>query len=132
MGVIANGAGLAMSTVDIVSQAGGSAANFLDIGGGADAATMTAALEVINDDPAVQAIFINIFSGIVLGDVVARGILDALERVEIRPPIVLRLDGTNAAQGLAMLRPVLSDRFVTADSMPAGARKAVELAGGGA
>lgn len=132
VGVIANGAGLAMSTVDIVSQAGGSAANFLDIGGGADAATMTAALEVINDDPAVQAIFINIFSGIVLGDVVARGILDALERVEIRPPIVLRLDGTNAAQGLAMLRPVLSDRFVTADSMPAGARKAVELAGGGA
>ena len=132
VGVIANGAGLAMSTVDIVSQAGGSAANFLDIGGGADAATMTAALEVINDDPAVQAIFINIFSGIVLGDVVARGILDALERVEMRAPIVLRLDGTNAAQGLAMLRPVLSDRFVTADSMPAGARRAVELAGGGA
>lgn len=132
VGVIANGAGLAMSTVDIVSQAGGSAANFLDIGGGADAATMTAALEVINDDPAVQAIFINIFSGIVLGDVVARGILDALERVDMRPPIVLRLDGTNAAQGLAMLRPVLSERFVTADSMPAGARRAVELAGGGA
>ncbi len=132
VGVIANGAGLAMSTVDIVSQAGGSAANFLDIGGGADASTMTAALEVINDDPAVQTIFINIFSGIVLGDVVARGILDALERVDMRPPIVLRLDGTNAAQGLAMLRPVLSDRFVTADSMPAGARKAVELAGGGA
>ena len=132
VGVIANGAGLAMSTVDIVSQAGGAAANFLDIGGGADVDTMAAALEVINDDPGVKAIFINIFGGIILGDVVAQGILDALERVEMRSPIVLRLDGANAAQGLAMLEPVFSEMFTTAETMPAGALRAVELAGGGA
>lgn len=132
VGVIANGAGLAMSTVDIVSQAGGSAANFLDIGGGADVETMAAALEVINDDPAVKAVFINIFGGIVQGDVVAQGILDAMERVEMRPPIVLRLDGARAAQGRAMLEPVLSESFTLADTMPAGALRAVELAGGAA
>ncbi len=132
VGVIANGAGLAMSTVDIVSQAGGAAANFLDIGGGADVDTMAAALEVINDDPGVKAIFINIFGGIILGDVVAQGILDALERVDMRSPIVLRLDGANAAQGLAMLEPVFSEMFTTAETMPAGALRAVELAGGGA
>lgn len=131
VGVIANGAGLAMSTVDIVSQAGGSAANFLDIGGGADAETMAAALEVINGDPAVKAVFINIFGGIVQGDVVARGILEAMERVEMRPPIVLRLDGARAAEGRAMLEPVLSKSFMLADAMPAGALRAVELAGGG-
>ena len=98
VGVIANGAGLAMSTVDVVAQAGGAAANFLDIGGGADVETMAAALEVINNDPAVNAIFINIFGGIVKGEVVAQGILEALERVVMRSPIVLRLDGTNAIE----------------------------------
>ena len=103
VGVIANGAGLAMSTVDVVAQAGGSAANFLDIGGGADVDTMAGALEVINNDPAVRAIFINIFGGIVKGEVVAQGSLDALDRVEMRSPIVLRLDGTNATEGRAMI-----------------------------
>ena len=129
VGVIANGAGLAMSTVDVVAQAGGSAANFLDIGGGADVDTMAGALEVINNDPAVRAIFINIFGGIVKGEVVAQGILDALDRVEMRSPIVLRLDGTNAAEGRAMIEPRLSNMLMLADSMPTGAARAVELAG---
>ena len=129
VGVIANGAGLAMSTVDVVAQAGGSAANFLDIGGGADVDTMAGALEVINNDPAVRAIFINIFGGIVKGEVVAQGILDALDRVEMRSPIVLRLDGTNATEGRAMIESRLSDMLMLADSMPAGATRAVELAG---
>ncbi len=128
VGVIANGAGLAMSTVDVISQAGGSAANFLDIGGGADVETMAAALEVINGDRAVRAIFINIFGGIVKGQVVARGILDALERVTMRSPIVLRLDGTNAPEGRAMIEPFLSERLMLAASMPEGAAQAVKLA----
>ena len=129
VGVIANGAGLAMSTVDVVAQAGGSAANFLDIGGGADVDTMAGALEVINNDPAVRAIFINIFGGIVKGEVVAQGILDALGRVEMGSPIVLRLDGTNAIEGRAMIEPHLSEMLMLADSMPTGAARAVELAG---
>ena len=129
VGVIANGAGLAMSTVDVVAQAGGAAANFLDIGGGADVDTMAAALRVINNDPAVKAIFINIFGGIVQGEVVAQGILDALDRVELRAPIVLRLDGTNADQGRAMVAPRLSKMLMMADSMSGGAARAVEIAG---
>lgn len=129
VGVIANGAGLAMSTVDVVAQAGGAAANFLDIGGGADVETMAAALRVINNDPAVKAIFINIFGGIVQGEVVAQGILDALDRVELRAPIVLRLDGTNADQGRAMVAPRLSEMLMMAGSMSGGAARAVAIAG---
>ena len=129
VGVIANGAGLAMSTVDVVAQAGGAAANFLDIGGGADVETMAAALRVINNDPAVKAIFINIFGGIVQGEVVAQGILDALDRVELRAPIVLRLDGTNAEQGRAMVAPRLSEMLMMAGSMSGGAARAVAIAG---
>ena len=129
VGVIANGAGLAMSTVDVVAQAGGAAANFLDIGGGADVETMAAALRVINNDPAVKAIFINIFGGIVQGEVVAQGILDALDRVELRAPIVLRLDGTNADQGRAMVAPRLSEMLMMAGSMSGGAARAVAMAG---
>ena len=131
VGVIANGAGLAMSTVDVVAQAGGAAANFLDIGGGADVETMAAALRVINNDPAVKAIFINIFGGIVQGEVVAQGILDALDRVELRAPIVLRLDGTNADQGRAMVAPRLSEMLMMAGSMSGGATRAVAIAGRG-
>ena len=128
VGVIANGAGLAMSTVDMVHQVGGAAANFLDIGGGADVDTMAAALEVINNDPAVRSIFINIFGGIVKGEVVAQGILDALERVTMRSPIVLRLDGTNADQGREMLQGRMSDMLQLADSMLAGAGRAMAIA----
>ena len=129
VGVIANGAGLAMSTVDVVAQAGGAAANFLDIGGGADVDTMAAALGVINNDHSVKAIFINIFGGIVQGEVVAQGILDALDRVELRAPIVLRLDGTNADQGRQMVAPRLSEMLMMADSMSGGAARAVGIAG---
>ena len=130
VGVIANGAGLAMSTVDVVNQVGGSAANFLDIGGGGNAETMAGALEVINNDPEVRAIFINVFGGIIKGELMAEGILGALERVEMNSPIVLRLDGTNASEGRAMLEPHLSDMLILADGMLDGAEKAVQLAGG--
>jgi succinyl-CoA synthetase beta subunit len=128
VGIIANGAGLAMSTVDIVSQVGGQPANFLDIGGGANADVMANALEVINNDADVKSIFINIFGGITKGEEVANGIVQALERVEIRSPIVIRLDGTNADEGRAILAAHASDRLVSQPTMIDAARKAVELA----
>ena len=103
VGIIANGAGLAMSTLDVVNQVGGSAANFLDIGGGANADVMAAALEVINYDQNVKSVFINIFGGITRGEEVAKGIVEALKRVELRAPMVIRLDGTNAEEGRAIL-----------------------------
>jgi succinyl-CoA synthetase beta subunit len=131
VGIIANGAGLAMSTVDIVSQVGGDPANFLDIGGGANADVMANALEVINNDTNVKSIFINIFGGITKGDEVANGIVQALGRVKIRSPIVMRLDGTNADEGRAILAAHESDRFVSQPTMIDAARKAVELAGAG-
>jgi succinyl-CoA synthetase beta subunit len=129
VGIIANGAGLAMSTLDVVNQVGGSAANFLDIGGGANADVMAAALEVINADPAVRSILVNIFGGITRVDEVANGVVAALERVEIRSPIVLRLDGTNAEAGREILAPHLSDRLVAEPTMLDAARRAVALAG---
>ncbi len=128
VGVIANGAGLAMSTVDVVNEVGGKPANFLDIGGGANADVMAAALEVINHDRDVQAIFINIFGGITKGEEVANGIVQALERVTIDSPIVIRLDGTNAEQGRAILEPHLSDRLRLEPTMLDAARTAVALA----
>ncbi|MFV2039199.1 MAG: ADP-forming succinate--CoA ligase subunit beta [Acidimicrobiales bacterium] len=129
VGVIANGAGLAMSTVDVVNQVGGSAANFLDIGGGANADVMAGALEVINHDPSVKAIFINIFGGITRGDEVANGILEAMQRVQIDSPIVIRLDGTNADEGRSILEPRLSGDLMMENTMLDAARRAVELAG---
>lgn len=128
VGVIANGAGLAMSTVDVVNQVGGSPANFLDIGGGANADVMAGAMEVINNDPAVKSIFINIFGGITRGEEVANGIIEAMQRVDIDSPIVIRLDGTNADQGREILRPHLSDALQMEDTMLDAARRAVELA----
>ena len=130
VGVIANGAGLAMSTVDVVNQVGGSPANFLDIGGGANAEVMAGALEVINNDPAVRSIFINIFGGITRGEEVANGIVEALERVAIDSPIVIRLDGTNADEGRTILEPHLSDALQMAPTMLDAARRSVELAEG--
>ncbi|MDQ6784484.1 MAG: ADP-forming succinate--CoA ligase subunit beta [Actinomycetota bacterium] len=131
VGIIANGAGLAMSTCDVVNQVGGSPANFLDIGGGANAQVMTDALEVINSDGNVRAIFVNIFGGITRGEEVARGIKAALERVEINAPMVIRLDGTNAEEGRDILRTVESDSVISAPTMLEAARKVVELAGSG-
>jgi succinyl-CoA synthetase beta subunit len=129
VGVIANGAGLAMSTVDVVNQVGGRSANFLDIGGGANAEVMAGALEVINNDPAVKSIFINIFGGITRGEEVANGIVEALNRVDIDAPIVIRLDGTNADEGRAILEPHLDEGLMMEPTMLDAARRAVELAG---
>ena len=119
-----------MSTLDVVHQCGGTAANFLDIGGGANADVMAAALEVISSDPAVRSIFVNIFGGITRVDEVANGVLEALKRVDISSPIVLRLDGTNAAAGRQILSAHLSDRLVAEPTMIDAARRAVALAGG--
>jgi len=129
VGVIANGAGLAMSTVDIVNQVGGKPANFLDIGGGANADVMAGALEVINNDPQVRSIFINIFGGITKGDEVANGIVTALGRVQIDAPIVIRLDGTNADEGRAILAAHLNDKLQMQPTMVEAAQSAVALAG---
>ncbi|HET9092423.1 MAG TPA: ADP-forming succinate--CoA ligase subunit beta [Acidimicrobiales bacterium] len=131
VGIIANGAGLAMSTLDVVNQVGGSAANFLDIGGGANADVMAAALEVINSDAKVKAILVNIFGGIVRCDEVARGILTALDRVELSSPIVLRLDGTNAKEAREIIAGRSSDKIISEPTMLSAARRAVEVAGAG-
>jgi succinyl-CoA synthetase beta subunit len=128
VGIIANGAGLAMSTLDVVSQVGGSPANFLDIGGGAKAEVMAAALEVVNADPKVAAILVNIFGGITRGEEVANGIVDALEHLDIESAIVVRLDGTNAAEGRAILKSHESARLRSCPTMIEAARTAVELA----
>jgi succinyl-CoA synthetase beta subunit len=128
VGVIANGAGLAMATCDIVHEVGGRPANFLDIGGGASAQVMANALEVINNDPSVRSIFINIFGGITKGEEVANGIVQALDQVSIASPIVIRLDGTNAEQGRAILAGYESDRLVSKPTMVEAARTAVEMA----
>ena len=125
VGIIANGAGLAMSTLDVVNQVGGSAANFLDIGGGANADVMASALEVINSDPKVKVIFVNIFGGITRVDDVANGVLEALKRVKIDAPIVLRLDGTNAVEGRSILAPHLNSKLVMEPTMLDAARSAV-------
>jgi succinyl-CoA synthetase beta subunit len=129
VGIIANGAGLAMSSCDVINQVGGVPANFLDIGGGANAEVMAGALEVICSDAKVRAIFINIFGGITRGDEVAKGIVTALGRVDITVPMVIRLDGTNAEEGREILKTVESDRVISAPTMLEAASKAVELAG---
>ncbi len=130
VGIIANGAGLAMSTLDVVNQVGGSAANFLDIGGGANADVMAGALEVINTDPAVKSIFINIFGGITRGEEVAKGIVEAMSRVTLKAPIVIRLDGTNAEEGRAIIANagIPADKLISMPTMLEAARAAVALA----
>ena len=130
VGVIGNGAGLVLSTLDVVDQAGGSAANFLDVGGGASADVIAAALEVVDSDERVRAVFVNIFGGITRCDEVAKGILDALGRVELRSPIVVRLDGTNAEAGRALLAGHQSERLISRPTMLEAARTAVDLAAG--
>ena len=130
VGIIANGAGLAMSTLDVVNQVGGSAANFLDIGGGANADVMSGALEVINTDPKVKSILINIFGGITRGEEVAKGIVEALKRVSLKAPIVIRLDGTNAEEGRKIIAEagIPADKLISKPTMLEAARAAVELA----
>jgi len=132
VGIIGNGAGLVMSTLDVVNEVGGTAANFLDIGGGAGADVVAAALDVVNSDQNVRAILVNIFGGITRGDLVAQGIVEALERVELHSPIVVRLDGTNAEEGRAILAGHASERLLSEPTMLAAARRAVAVAGGAA
>ena len=128
VGVLGNGAGLTMSTVDVVTFAGGRPANFCDLGGGGGAEGVVDALEVITSDPQVRAIFFNIFGGITRCDEVARGILQAVERMALALPIVVRLDGTNAEEGREILRAAALPNLQTEATMLDGARKAVELA----
>jgi len=128
VGILGNGAGLSMSTVDVVVTAGGKPANFCDLGGGGDAEGVVEALEVITRDPQVRSIFFNIFGGITRCDEVARGILEALHRIEITVPIVVRLDGTNADEGLRILADAAPPNLHVAPTMLEAARLAVELA----
>jgi succinyl-CoA synthetase beta subunit len=128
VGILGNGAGLAMSTVDVVAHVGGRPANFCDLGGGGDAEGVVDALEVITRDPQVRSIFFNIFGGITRCDEVARGILTALDRMDISQPIVVRLDGTNAEEGRRILAEANRSNVYPEATMLDGARRAVELA----
>lgn len=125
IGCMVNGAGLAMTTMDVIKLEGGSPANFLDIGGGAKAEAVATALRLILSDPKVEAVLINIFGGITRGDEVARGIIEALEQVKTDVPMVVRLAGTNAAEGLAILADAEMETAVT---LTDAARKAVAAA----
>jgi succinyl-CoA synthetase beta subunit len=131
VGIIGNGAGLVMSTLDVVEQAGARAANFLDVGGGASAEVMKASLEVILSDPNVRSVLVNIFGGITRGDLVARGLLEALERVTPEVSIVVRLDGTNAEEGRRILAQAGHPRIVPAETMLEAAERAAALANAG-
>jgi succinyl-CoA synthetase beta subunit len=128
VGILGNGAGLSMSTVDVVVTAGGKPANFCDLGGGGDAEGVVDALEVIARDPQVKSIFFNIFGGITRCDEVARGILEALDRIDIAVPIVVRLDGTNAEEGRKILVDAAPPNLHVAPTMLEAAKTAVELA----
>jgi succinyl-CoA synthetase beta subunit len=132
VGIIGNGAGLVMATLDVVAQAGARAANFLDVGGGASADQMATSLEVVLSDPAVKVVLVNIFGGITRCDLVAQGILEALERIEARVPIVVRLDGTNAEDGRRILTDAAHPRIVPATNMLEAAEEAADLAGSAA
>ena len=127
VGVLGNGAGLTMATVDVVTFAGGRPANFCDLGGGGDAQGVVDALEVITRDEQVRAIFFNIFGGITRCDEVARGILQAVGQMGLELPIVVRLDGTNAEEGRRILAEAALPNLTTEATMLDGARSAVEL-----
>ncbi|HST26208.1 MAG TPA: ADP-forming succinate--CoA ligase subunit beta [Gaiellaceae bacterium] len=127
VGILGNGAGLVMSTLDVIALAGGQPANFCDLGGGGDAEGVVDALEVITADPQVKSILFNIFGGITRCDEVARGILAALDRMTIAQPIVVRLDGTNAEEGRKILADAAPPNLYPEPTMLDAARKAVEL-----
>ena len=128
VGVLGNGAGLVMSTLDVVALAGGRPANFCDLGGGGDAQGVVDALEIISEDPQVKSILFNIFGGITRCDEVARGILQALDQMTIEDPIVVRLDGTNAEEGRDLLREAAPENLHVEPTMLDAAKRAVELA----
>lgn len=126
IGIIGNGAGLVMATLDLVDQAGGRPANFLDVGGGAGADLMATSLQVILSDPAVRSVLVNIFGGITRCDEVAEGILAALKQVDATVPIVVRLDGTNAEKGRKILEEAGHERIIPAATMLEAAERAVK------
>jgi succinyl-CoA synthetase beta subunit len=128
VGVLGNGAGLVMSTLDVVALAGGRPANFCDLGGGGDAQGVVDALEIISADPQVKSILFNIFGGITRGDEVARGILQALDQLTLEDPIVVRLDGTNAEEGRELLLEAAPENLHVEPTMLEAAKRAVELA----
>jgi succinyl-CoA synthetase beta subunit len=128
VGILGNGAGLVMSTLDVVAQAGGEPANFCDVGGGADAEQISTALDIVTSNEQVHSVLFNIFGGITRGDEVARGLLSAIERTRITLPIVVRLDGTNAEEGRRILAENTPENVHTEQTMLEAARRAVELA----
>src|SRR3954454_7856855 len=128
IGILGNGAGLVMSTLDVVAQAGGKPANFLDAGGGSKAEAITQAVEVILSDPKVKAVLFNIFGGITRCDEVARGLIEAFDQIKPSVPFVVRLDGTNDKEGRALLAEANLPNVHTESTMDGAARKVVELA----
>jgi succinyl-CoA synthetase beta subunit len=128
VGILGNGAGLVMSTLDVIALVGGRPANFCDLGGGGDAQGVVDALEIITADPQVKSILFNIFAGITRCDVVAQGILQALSQTEIEHPIVVRFDGTNAEEGREILAEAAPPNLHVESTMLDAARRAVELA----
>jgi succinyl-CoA synthetase beta subunit len=128
IGILGNGAGLVMSTLDVVAQHGGAPANFLDVGGGAKAEAITAAVEVIVWDPGVKAVLFNIFGGITRCDEVARGLIEAFEQIKPTIPFVVRLDGTNGEEGRALLVEAALPNVHAAGTMDEAAARVVELA----
>jgi succinyl-CoA synthetase beta subunit len=125
-----NGAGLAMATMDIIKYAGGSPANFLDVGGGASSEQVKNAFRILMSDPSVRAVFINIFGGILRCDVLATGVVAAAKDLQLKVPVVVRMEGTNVEMGQKILRES-GLNFTIADGMKDGAEKVVALAGGG-
>src|SRR5207248_10597725 len=132
VGILGNGAGLVMSTLDVVAQAGGSPANFLDAGGGSKAEAITQAVEVILSNPNVKAVLFNIFGGITRCDEVARGLIEAFNQINPQVPFVVRLDGTNDEEGRRLLAEANLPNVVTESTMDGAAAKVVELAQAGA
>jgi succinyl-CoA synthetase beta subunit len=130
VGILGNGAGLCMSTLDVVAQAGGAPANFLDAGGGSKAEAIVDALEVITSDPKVNAVLFNIFGGITRCDEVAKGIIEASRQIDLDVPLVVRLDGTNSEQGLALLEEAEIEGLEVETTMLGAAKRVVELAKG--
>ena len=126
VGIIGNGAGLVMSTLDVVAEHGGSASNFLDIGGGAKSETVSAALEVLETDSNVKSVLINIFGGITRCDLVADGIVEATSGKKLKWPIIIRLDGTNSKEGLEILKNNPNDNIFISENMDEAAKLAVE------
>jgi succinyl-CoA synthetase beta subunit len=128
VGILGNGAGLCMATLDVVAQAGGDPANFLDAGGGSKAEAIVSALEVITSDPKVTAVLFNIFGGITRCDEVARGIIEASKQIDLKVPLVVRLDGTNSEEGLRLLEEAQIPGLEVESTMLGAAKRVVELA----